>query len=127
MAVERPDDMTPVIFRVGDDVYATEAKRGQTIHEAVHRALAAELTVGHRLAFAALNGDQVFADNFVGDIEDRYGEATLTTTATPITGEPGPWKTIGFDHLAITVADRAAARDFFRDVVGMQVMRDDPT
>lgn len=126
MAVERPDDMTPVTFRIGEDVYATEARRGQIIHEAFHHALPAELTVGHRLTFAAPNGNEVFADNFVGDIEDTYGEATLTTTATPIAGEPGPWKTIGFDHLAITVADRAGARDFFRDVVGLQVMRDDP-
>src|SRR5690606_6968459 len=109
-----------------DEVYITTAKRGQIIDEAFPLALPEGLTVGHRLTFAAPNGDEVFADNFVGVIKDTYGEVTLGTTATPIKGEPGPWKTIGFDHLAITVADRAGARDFFRDVVGMQVMRDDP-
>lgn len=126
MAVERPDESTKVTFRLDDRIFTTEAKRGQIIHEAFPHALPEDLTVGHRLTFAAPNGDEVFADNFVGDIQDTYGEVTLTTAAMPIKGEAGPWKTIGFDHLAITVADRAGARDFFREVVGMQVMRDDP-
>jgi hypothetical protein len=89
-------------------------------------ALPEELTVGHRLTFRTRSGDEVFADNFLGEIADTYGSVELVTTATPIEGSSGPWKTIGFDHLAITVADRPGARDFFRDVVGMQVMRDDP-
>lgn len=126
MAVERPEEATQVTFRLNDRDYTTEAKRGQIIHEAFPRALPEDLTVGHRLTFTAPNGDEIFADNFVGDIQDTYGTVMLSTTATPITGQPGPWQTIGFDHLAITVADRAGARDFFREVVGMQVMRDDP-
>jgi hypothetical protein len=126
MAVTRPDDDTKVTFALDGERYVTTAKRGQIIHEAFHHALPQELTVGHRLTFRAPNGDELFADNFVGDIEDTYGEVTLATAAEPIAGSTGEWKTIGFDHLAITVADREAARDFFRDVVGMQVMRDDP-
>ncbi len=35
------------------------------------------------------------------------------------------WQNIGIDHLAITVEDRAAARDFFRDVIQLRVVRDD--
>ena len=125
MAVSRPDEETQVTFALDGERYSSTAKRGQIVHEAFHHALPQKLTVGHRLTFAAPNGDELFADNFVGEIEDTYGEVTLTTTATPISGSAGPWKTIGFDHLAITLANRAAARDFFRDIVGMQVMRDD--
>lgn len=125
MAVKRPDESTRVTFELNGDQYTTTAKRGQIVHEAFHHALPSEYTVGHRLTFAAPNGDELFADNFIGEIEDVYGEVTLATTAEPISGSTGPWKTIGFDHLAITIADRSAARDFFRDVVGMQVMRDD--
>lgn len=126
MAVTRPNDETQVTFALDGTDFNTTAKRGQIIHEAFHHALPVELTIGHRLTFAAPNGDELFADNFVGDIEDTYGEVRLTTRATPITGSTGSWQTIGFDHLAVTVADRADARDFFRDVVGMKAMRDDP-
>ena len=126
MAVKRPEESAEVGFDLNGTQYTTTAKRGQIIHEAFHHALPSEYTVGHRLAFAAPNGDELFADNFIGDVQDTYGTVTLTTTAEPISGSSGPWKTIGFDHLAITVADRAAARNFFRDVVGMHVMRDDP-
>lgn len=126
MAVTRPNDSAQVIFDIDGTEYTTTALRGQIIHEAFHHALPKELTVGHRLTFAAPNGDEIFADNFVGDIEDTYGEVRLTTKAMPIAGTKGDWHTIGFDHLAITLADRDDARDFFRDVVGMKVMRDDP-
>ncbi|HEV2128018.1 MAG TPA: VOC family protein [Thermomicrobiales bacterium] len=126
MAVTRPEDETQVTFELDGTTYSTVAKRGQIIHEPFHHALPPELTVGHRLTFAALNGDEFFADNLVGDVEDTYGEVRLITQAMAIAESKGEWKTIGFDHLAITLADRADARDFFRDVVGMQVMCDDP-
>lgn len=126
MAVRNSDARLPVIFRVGDAEYRTEGRRGQIVHEAFHAALPRELTVGHRLTFQTEHGDEIFADNFLGEIADTYGGVTLLTTATPIAGHAGPWRNVGFDHLAITVADRAGARDFFRDVLQLQVMRDDP-
>lgn len=126
MAVQNPDQALPVTFRVGDVVYTTTAKRGQIVHEAFHAALPKELTAGHRLVFRLPGGEEVFADNFLGEIADRRGVVELVTEATPLAGHGGAWRTIGFDHLAITVADRGAARDFFRDVLQLQVMRDDP-
>ncbi len=125
MAVTRPEESAQVIFELDGDQFTTTARRGQIVHEAFHHALPSEVTVGHRLTFAAPNGDELFADNFIGEIQDTYGDVALTTVAEPIAGTAGPWQTIGFDHLAITVADRTDARDFFRDVVGMQAMRDD--
>src|SRR5665811_1345210 len=125
MAVKRPDEPARVTFTLGGEQFMTTARRGQIVHEVFHDALPADITVGRRLTFAAPNGDEFFADNFIGDIQDAYGDVMITTSAEPIPGSSGPWQTVGFDHLAITVGDRAGARDFFRDVVGMRVMRDD--
>jgi catechol 2,3-dioxygenase-like lactoylglutathione lyase family enzyme len=126
MAIVRPNEPVDVRFLHGDQVYDTTSRRGEIIHEAFHHALPSTITVGHRLTFASADGSEVFADNFLGDIVDTYGSANLTIDVEPIRGSEGPWQTIGFDHLAISVADRAHARDFFGDVVGMKVMRDDP-
>jgi len=126
MAVRNPETLLTIIFRVDMHDYTTEARRGQIVHEAFHKALPHDLTVGHRLTFRTDTGREVFADNFLGDVLDHFGSTTLLTSATPIAGTPGPWRNIGFDHLAITVADREAARDFFRDVLQMRVMRHDP-
>jgi hypothetical protein len=117
--------MFDVTFVVGDQRYATRAGALQIVHEAFHAALPVELTVGHRLTFASESGDELFADNFIGEIVARYGTATMITTVEPIPARTGHWRNVGFDHLAITVADRSAARDFFRDILQMQVMRDD--
>jgi len=124
-----PDTGVPVVFRVGLDRYETTAVPQQIIHEALDRALPAEIRTNHRLVFRAPNGDELFADAFVGDVVRAYGQAEVlveaTTIAPPANGQPRPFTNFGFDHLAIAVADRAGARDFFRDGLGMRVVRDD--
>ena len=114
-----------VAFLVDGTTYKTRVRPMQIIHEAFHAALPAEITAGHRLTFASENGEELFADNFVGEIVDRSGAARIITTVAPIPARSGNWRNIGFDHLAITVGDRKHARDFFRDILRMQVMRDD--
>jgi len=126
MAVKRPNDTVEVRFHVDGKVFAHRAKRGQIVHQAFHHALPEEYTVGCRLRFASPDGQEIFADNFVGQLEDFRGSTDIITHSEPIPGSTGDWRTIGFDHLAIAVAQRGDARDFFRDVVGMSVMRDDP-
>ncbi|MDP8910204.1 MAG: VOC family protein [Chloroflexota bacterium] len=125
MGQHQEGDTLDVTFVVGDRRYVTRVGATQIVHEAFHAALPAELTVGHRLTFASESGDDLFADNFIGEIVARYGTATIITTVEPIPARTGRWRNVGFDHLAITVADRRAARDFFRDILQMQVMRDD--
>lgn len=125
MAVPRPDETTRVRFVVDGSVYETTARRGQIVHQAFHAALPESLTTGCRLTFQSPAGDEIFADNFVGQLADHYGNTDIVTRSEPIRGEAGPWRTIGFDHLAISVADRPGAKAFFSTVVGMQVMRDD--
>jgi catechol 2,3-dioxygenase-like lactoylglutathione lyase family enzyme len=126
MAVSRPTEPIDVTFKLQGTDYRATLTRGDIVHVGIHKALPAELTVGHRLTFATANGHEVFADNFLGDLADHFGTTELVTIAQPIAAKPGPWRNVGFDHLAITVQDRQAARDFFRDVLQLQVMRDDP-
>ena len=115
----------PVTFVVGDREYAGEASPREIIHEVFPRVLPVELTEGRRLTFQSTTGDELFADNFVRDVARRYGEARIVARSEPLPRSAGSWSTLGIDHLAITVADRASARDFFRDVLGLRVMRDD--
>ena len=125
MGIVRPNDPVDVRFHHDGDVYSTTSRRGAIVHEAFHHALPQHLTVGRRLTFRTPDGSEIFADNFLGDIVDTFGAAELSVRSEPLRGAEGPWRTIGFDHLAIAVKDREDARDFFRDVVGMRVMRDD--
>lgn len=125
MAVTNGKQPVAVTFLVGGDRYSATLRREQIVHEAFHAALPAELTVGHRLTFRTPAGDEVFADNFLADIEDRFQTSELIVTASPIPERSGDWRNVGFDHLAVTVADRAGARDFLRDVLQFRVMRDD--
>jgi len=126
VAVRNPDELIDVTFELYGERFETSMKRGRIVHEAFHAALPKEFTVGHRLAFCAPTGEEIFADNFLGDLQDHLGTTTILTTASPIEERAGEWRNIGFDHLAITVADRSGARDFFCDVLQMKVMRDDP-
>jgi catechol 2,3-dioxygenase-like lactoylglutathione lyase family enzyme len=106
--------------------YSASMRRGSIVHEAFHAALPREVVAGRRLVFRTERDEPVYPDNFLGDIVDYLGTATLVTTSTPIPSKEATWRNIGFDHLAITVADRSAARDFFIEVIQMQCVRDDP-
>jgi catechol 2,3-dioxygenase-like lactoylglutathione lyase family enzyme len=125
MTLTRADATVAVRFIIDDETFETSAKRGQIVHQAFHAALPKQYTAGRRLTFQSPDGHEIFADNFVGQLQDHYGSTDIVTQSEPIAGSVGPWRTIGFDHLAISVADRAAARDFFANVVRMQIMRDD--
>ncbi len=125
MTVPRADEHTTIRFLLAGEIFETGVARGQIVHQAFHQALPSKYTAGCRLTFHSPAGNEIFADNFVGQIEDHFGSTDIVTVSTPISGDPGPWRTIGFDHLAVSVADRAGASDFFSRIVGMQVMRDD--
>jgi hypothetical protein len=120
----------PVTFRVGSETYRTEIGPQQILHQALDHALPAAIRTNHRLVFRAPNGDELFADHFAGDLQAAYGSVEVIVEATPVIppseGQPRSFTNFGFDHLAIAVADRAAARDFFRDGLGKTVVRDDP-
>ena len=128
--VPTSEDLIPVVFRVGAERYEIAVRPHQIIHEALDRALPEEIRTNHRLVFRAPNGDELFADHFVGDLLRMYGRVEVVVDATPVVppgdGVDRPYTNYGFDHLAIAVADRAGARDFFHQGLGMQIVRDDP-
>lgn len=112
-------------FLLDDVEHQATLRRGTIVHEAFHAALPKNAIAGCRLVFRTEHGDEVYPDNFLGDIADYLGVQRLVATSTPIPASEGAWRNIGFDHLAITVADRPGARDFLIEVIQMQCIRDD--
>ncbi len=114
-----------VIFIVEGSEYAGDAAPNEIIHEVFPRTLPASITAGRRVSFRSESGAELFADNFVRDVAAGSAEARIVTRSETIPITSGDWRNIGIDHLAITVADRSSARDFFRDVLRLKVVRDD--
>ncbi|MGD9712380.1 MAG: VOC family protein [Thermomicrobiales bacterium] len=125
MAVEQPDKLQSFTIELDGVDYAASLPRGTIVHEAFHKLLPKEFITGNRLVFRTKNGDEIYPDNFLGDIDDYLGVQRIVATVSPIPASDGVWRNVGFDHLAITVADRPAARDFLTEVIQMQNVRDD--
>ena len=114
-----------VTFIVDGQEFTGTATSSEIIHEVFPRILPDELTIGRRVTFRTESGAELFADNFVRDVTRGSNDVRIITRSEAIPSSDGAWQNIGIDHLAITVEDRAAARDFFRDVLQLKVMRDD--
>jgi catechol 2,3-dioxygenase-like lactoylglutathione lyase family enzyme len=118
-----------VVFRVGDTEYSATLKPFEIVHDGIHHAIPEDIRRGHHLVLRGPKDEEVYPDMFAGEVVRGYGDGesvVLTTTITPIASEPGPWRNIGFDHLAIAVEDREGACQFFSEVLGMQIARHDP-
>ncbi|MCC6625865.1 MAG: VOC family protein [Chloroflexi bacterium] len=116
----------PLTLEVNGVAYPMMVDPRGIFHEALHHHLPPELTQGHKVTIATPAGDEVYPDMFIGESVRHFGVDRFIVTARPLSPADRPFRTIGFDHLAITVADREGARAFFADVLGMQVMRHDP-
>jgi catechol 2,3-dioxygenase-like lactoylglutathione lyase family enzyme len=125
MAVRNPELPQEFTIHLDGQDYTGVLSRGRIVHEAFHKLLPKEAVSGNRLVFRTEQGDEIYPDNFLGDIDDHLGVRRIVATSTPIPASDGAWRNIGFDHLAITVADRSGARDFLTDVIQMQCVRDD--
>ena len=115
---------------VNGQPYEAEVQPQEIFHEALEHALPADLLSGHRIRISTPNGDEVFPDMFIGESAVHFNTQTFHVEARPLPevtagGSEGTWTNFGFDHLAITVADRADARAFFSEVLGMKIVRDD--
>jgi glyoxalase/bleomycin resistance protein/dioxygenase superfamily protein len=115
-----------ITLEVNGTPYAITVDPAGIFHEALHRRLPPQLTEGHRVTIATPAGDEVYPDMFMGETVAHFGTSRFVVAARPIAPARRPFRNVGFDHLAITVADREGARDFFSEVLGMQVMRHDP-
>ena len=128
MAHTLTTETVEVVFEVGEERFPAVLKPFEIVHDGIHHAIPEEIRCGHRLVLRGPAGEEVYPDMFAGEVVQGYGDGstvTLTATLTPITGSPGPWRNIGFDHLAIAVEDRKSASHFFSQVLQMQAMRDD--
>src|SRR3954451_8182859 len=121
MAVET-EGIYQITFRVGEREFSTPLKAMDIFHEGLEHAVPEELRRGHRLRIRTPKDEVVFPDMFVGETVAHFDTETFIVHAEPLTGAPGRFRTLAFEHLAITVADRPAARDFFHEVVGMAIM-----
>lgn len=120
----------PLTLVVNGQPYEAEVNPQEIFHEALEHALPEGLLVGHRIRISTPNGDEVFPDMFIGESVTHFKTNTFHVEAKPLseataTGQQGMWTNYGFDHLAITVADREDAKNFFSEVLGMTVVRDD--
>jgi hypothetical protein len=115
---------------VNGQPYEAEVKPQDIFHEALEYALPEGLLKGHRIRISTPNGDEVFPDMFIGESVAHFNTHTFHVEARPLAevtkgGEQRTWTNFGFDHLAITVADREDAKAFFSEVLGMRIVRDD--
>lgn len=120
----------PMTIIVNGQPYQTQVNPLEIFHEALEHALPEGLLVGHRIRISTPNGDEVFPDMFIGETVAHFNTHTVHVEAKPlseVTVQEGQrtWTNFGFDHLAITVADLDDAKQFFSEVLGMTIVRDD--
>jgi hypothetical protein len=124
---ERSQHITLV---VNDRAYEAYVRPQDIFHEALEYALPQGLLVGHRIRISTPHGDEIFPDMFIGESVQHFKISTFHVEARPLSdigagaGEK-TWTNFGFDHLAITVADLEDAKQFFSEVLGMTIVRDD--
>lgn len=99
---------------------------GGVFHAALEELLPERLRVGRRITIRTPSGDPVYPDMFVGETVSHFRTDTFTVRSEPLLGRAGSWRNLGFDHIALAVKDRQDARRFFSEVLGMQMIRDDP-
>jgi catechol 2,3-dioxygenase-like lactoylglutathione lyase family enzyme len=111
--------------RENGERFSGEVPARDVVHLALEHLLPRELLRNHRLT---VSRDEVliYPDMFLYEIVEHYGNADFELVATPLAlDEVRPFTNYGFDHLALALEDRAAARRFFTTGLGLQVVRDD--
>lgn len=98
---------------------------GGVFHEALDDLLPEALRVGRRITIRTPRGEPVYPDMFIGETVVHFGTKIFTVRSEPLRSQPGAWRNLGFDHIALAVADRQDARRFLNDLLGMQVIRED--
>ena len=124
---DRAGKIQSLTLVVNGQPYQAQVNPKEIFHEALEHALPAGLLVGHRIRISTPNGDEIFPDMFIGETVTHFNTHTFHIEARQLSDATGEqtWTNFGFDHLAITVADRADAKAFFSEVLGMRIVRDD--
>jgi Glyoxalase/Bleomycin resistance protein/Dioxygenase superfamily len=96
------------------------------VHEAMEKILPHGFMKLQRITInEPRTGDLIYPDMFIGEIDSQYQGVNLHITASPLAEREAAWRNVGFDHLALSMADRAAAVNFFSAGLNMQIIRDD--
>lgn len=114
-----------VMFVVDGAEHEVAVDPNGIFHDALHLHLPSSLTFGRRVRLATPDGHEIYPDMFIGEAATHFGTHRFIVTTQPLSAALRPFRNVGFDHLAIMVADRQAAHDFFSQVLGLHVVRHD--
>jgi hypothetical protein len=115
-----------VTFTVnGGARYSGEIPAHDVVHLALDKLLPHAVLSNHRISVYK-GADLIYPDMFLHEIVDHYGDAEFAVVASELdmTTSAG-FTNYGFDHLALAFEDRAVAKRFFAEGLGLQVVRDD--
>lgn len=112
-------------FQTDEGAFSGVVDGDGVFHQALEQLLPEALRVGRRISMRSPDGDPVYPDMFIGETVVHFGTRTFAVRSEPLRDRPGSWRNVGFDHIALAVADRQDARRFLADVLGMDVIRED--
>jgi hypothetical protein len=123
-------ELVSLILLVDGETYPAEAEPMAIFHEVLEQTVPPQKLKGHRIRISTPTGEEIFPDMFIGETASHFQTHTFHVETTPLRDvtegtEKASWTNLGFDHIAITVADRADAKVFFSEALGMTVVRDD--
>ena len=108
-----------------DEIYEGEIPVNDVVHLALDHLLPRTLYNNHRISVYK-GEDLIYPDMFLYEIIAHYGDANFDVRAEELDLDTNtPFTNYGFDHLALAFEDRAAATRFFREGLGLKVVRDD--
>jgi hypothetical protein len=116
---------THLVFATEEGRFSGTVDAGGVFHQALEHLLPDTLRVGRRITIRTPAGEPVYPDMFIGETVAHYRTTTFNVHSEALRSRPAPWRNLGFDHLAVAVADRSDARRFFGEVLGMPVVRED--
>ncbi|MCC6167009.1 MAG: VOC family protein [Caldilineaceae bacterium] len=128
MAGSKPVPTTLALVQLMVDngaTYSGELPIHDVVHLALDRLLPHSVRTNHRLSVYK-GAELIYPDMFLYEIIAHYGDADLRVVAEKLDlADTRPFTNYGFDHLALAFEDRALARRFFHEGLGLQVVRDD--
>jgi hypothetical protein len=109
----------------GEETYAGQIPVNDVVHLALHHLLPERIRNNHRITVRK-NDDLIYPDIFLYEIIAHYGDAAFDVEARPLDLQMDrSFVNYGFDHLAVALEDRDAAKRFFVDGLGLTTVRDD--
>lgn len=107
------------------DIFSGEFGAFDVVHDALAKLLPVGSMTRQRVQIKTADDTLIYPDMFIGEINNHYGNCELYIATSPLAITDRPFKQVGFDHLALSVADRPKARDFFHKGLQMMIVRDD--